>query len=286
MPERSYDPSRQSLFHPGAADDFFQLGTGAPPSEAALCAEMSRLAYVREPDRLAGYLGRAGFQLKQTFSYDHGGTQVFIARRPDDNRHVVAFRGTEPADPSDLLTDADFIRIPWADGTGAACGEVHRGFAKALLKDDLAGQIQNQVTGPGAAHDLLLTGHSLGAALATLLASWLPGARLYTFGSPRVGNAAFAESQRLVQHTRFVDCCDLVTRVPPRALLYVSTGTLHYIDRHRRVVVSPDPTAVAADRRHASLEYLAHQARQPGAVLSRELADHSPINYVTAVLDW
>src|SRR5207248_1383780 len=74
-------------------------------------------------------------------------------------------------------------------------------------------------------NEIFFTGHSLGAALATLAISRFAGgnASLYTFGSPRCGNLTFA--QRLGEHAtlgefRFVDHCDLVTRVPPAGLGY------------------------------------------------------------------
>ena len=81
-----YDARRKSLYHPGDADDFFQLGP--IQNDAALCAEMSRLAYVKEESRLVQYLDRAGFQLDQAIGYDRGGTQVFIASKRNDNRTV------------------------------------------------------------------------------------------------------------------------------------------------------------------------------------------------------
>ena len=42
-----YDASRSSLYHPGDAVNFFQFGDTIH-NEDALCAEMSRLAYVKE----------------------------------------------------------------------------------------------------------------------------------------------------------------------------------------------------------------------------------------------
>ncbi|MBI3229487.1 MAG: hypothetical protein HYZ45_04655 [Burkholderiales bacterium] len=62
-----YDSSRASLFHPGDADDFF--GFGALPSEAALCAEMARLAYVKEIERLKAYLQRCHQQIHEGFIF-------------------------------------------------------------------------------------------------------------------------------------------------------------------------------------------------------------------------
>ncbi|KAH0452648.1 hypothetical protein IEQ34_019947 [Dendrobium chrysotoxum] len=72
---------------------------------------------------------------------------------------------------------------------------------------------------------ITVTGHSLGAALAILVADELNGAAVetsmppiavYSFGGPRVGNRAFAErvDERGTKVLRVVNAHDLVTRVP------------------------------------------------------------------------
>jgi len=278
-----YNPSRQSLFHPGDADDFFEHGT--IQNDAALCAEMSRLAYVKDENRLAQYLNRAGFQKDLAIGYGSRGTQLFVARRQSDNLAVVALRGTEPDDPSDLFTDADFIMTSWTDNSGLSLGKVHEGFATALLANDILKKIITCLDSLVPATRVLITGHSLGAALATLTASRMPSSRLYTFGSCRVGDAAFAEAVSSISHDRFVDCCDLVTRVPTKESGYVHVGSLKYIDRNGKLLESPSEETINADRLKASAWYLVRHAFLPGTVFSRDLADHSPINYVSGVMD-
>ena len=127
---------------------------------------------------------------------------------------VLAFRGTEPARVRDLVTDADAFRTRCPAG-----GTVHRGFFRAY------GQVDTEV---GAAvaelpdRRLFITGHSLGGALATLAALRLvnqnvPIAAVYTYGSPRVGDAAFkrAYNEPLGRRTfRHKNNNDVVTRVP------------------------------------------------------------------------
>ena len=167
-----YDASRESLYHPGEAVDFFQHGP--IENDAVLCAEMSRLAYVKDESRLAEYLDRAGFQLDQAIGYDSGGTQVFIASKQGDNLAVAAFRGTEPDDPSDLFTDANFVLTPWPDNSGRSLGQVHEGFATALQNNDILGKVITCLDSMVPSTRVLLTGHSLGAALATLTASRMP----------------------------------------------------------------------------------------------------------------
>jgi hypothetical protein len=131
---------------------------------------------------------------------------------------------------------------------------------------------------------ILLTGHSLGAALATLTASRMPLSNLYTFGSCRVGDASFAEAMGTINNTRFVDCCDLVTRVPPKEFGYVHVGSLRYIDRNGELLDSPSEETINADRLKAAAWYLVRHSFLPGTVFTRDLADHAPINYVSGVM--
>lgn len=267
-----YDPARTSLYTPGLATSFFELGP--MKTDAALCAEMARLAYVEEESRLIKYLARAAFRLVARF--DRAGVQAFVAEGADSL--VLAFRGTETDDPMDLFTDAQFLQTPWPSPTSS--GHVHTGFAKALAPGRWA-RLARLI--PNEAKRLLFTGHSLGAALATLAASLQPPDYLATFGSPLVGDAAFARSLKGVSHDRYVNCCDIVTRVPPRELGYAHTGRLRYIDRHGVVLATPSKTRIEADRRIAFVEYLP-TSLLPGSVAVRELADHAPVNYVSAVM--
>jgi len=209
---------------------------------------------------------------------------------------VVSFRGTEPDDPSDLAADANLLPEPWSDASGRPIGKVHRGFAQALLEgngqgkllQDLVGRLGSLRTEP---LHMLLTGHSLGAALATLAASHLATGdsagdlRLYTFGSPRVGDGAFAQAMKTVDHTRCVNCCDLVTRIPPERFGYVHTGTLNYIDGEGKPRGAVSDEEIAGDRFKAVAYYLVRYSYLPGTVWVREMADHSPINYLSGTAD-
>jgi hypothetical protein len=263
----AYDPSRESLFHPGRATDFFQ--NGPLTTEAALCAEMARLAYVKRSADLSAFLARASFSLVQ--AADVAGSQAFVATRGGDA--VLAFRGTEPDDPTDLGADADLVLVELAGG-----GRVHRGFAHAL--DVVWSSIAPAIPAGGR---VLVTGHSLGAALATLAAPRVSGARLFTFGSPRVGDAAFAARPDHPPHQRWVDCADLVTRIPPETLGYAHTGERHYLDRAGHHQPGIDEAAIEADRRQAEVEYLMTYTFRRGTAALRDLADHAPINYVSGV---
>jgi pimeloyl-ACP methyl ester carboxylesterase len=285
-----YSPRKVDLFYPARSANFF--AAGLPDTEAALCAEMARLAYCRlEPyfqfDRvqMSAALTGIGFTcqfFESTGTPEGVGTHAFLALHDDPDPAkklaVVSFRGTDAADPTDLADDAEFLQCEWPQG-----GLVHRGFSEALahvlpaLKSAL-----DKVRGR-----VLFTGHSLGAALATLLASARPPDYLYTIGSPRVGDAAFVATLTGINNRRFVDCCDIVTRVPPESLppklKYAHYGVPYYIDRHRLITENPDDAFIDKDRLAAEEEYLLEYAWRVGNVGVRDLADHATINYVTAV---
>jgi len=285
-----YSASQVDLYYPARSANFFP--DGLPATEAGLCAEMARLAYCRvEPnfqfdqELIGSVLDRLGFkcQFFESAGTPEGrGTHGFLAVHDDANPAakvaVVAFRGTDAADPTDIGDDADLIQVKWPQG-----GRVHQGFADALdhVQEDLEAALK-EVKGR-----VLFTGHSLGAALATLLASVRKPDCLYTFGSPRVGDGDFVATLNGVASRRFVDCCDIVARVPPEAVLeekFVHYGDPYYIDRGRAIQVNPADGVIDEDCLVASGEYLAKYGWVIGNVPVRQLADHAPINYVTAVM--
>lgn len=74
-----------------------------------------------------------------------------------------------------------------------------------------------------------MTGHSQGAALATLAADRYGNVQgVYTFGSPRVGDIEF-KADFFINTYRFVNNNDLVSRLP-LAPIYYHVGELRYID--------------------------------------------------------
>jgi hypothetical protein len=280
-----YSAEKDDLYFPAKHAVFFP--NGRPRSDAALCVELARLAYCRldigfafDRDRVRKVLGRIQFtdcKFFETATQPHGGgSHAFLALDGDNKLAVLSFRGTDKDDPTDLADDLNALPQPWQAG-----GSVHCGFAKAL-----------QDVWPGVAaalpefkeYRLLFTGHSLGAAMATL-ASTLQPAALYTIGSPRVGDQAFADLLQGLDNHRYVDCCDLVTRVPPEVLGYAHIpGKIYYIDFNRNVrQIDPDDPYIDRDRTIAEEDYLKNYSWRIGDVALRALADHAPINYVLPV---
>jgi hypothetical protein len=283
-----YSAEKDDLYYPAKHAVFFP--NGRPQSDAALCVEMARLAYCRQDigfafdqDRIRKVLGGIRFTDCKFFeSVKHpngGGSHGFLALDEDAKLAVLAFRGTDKDDPSDLGDDLNAWPEKWQAG-----GNVHTGFAGALL--EIWDQADTNL-GPVGGYKLLVTGHSLGAAMATLAASLRPPAALYTFGCPRVGDKDFVAvlQKKQVESQRYVDCCDLVARIPPENVLgYVHFGDPHYIRCDRSVQQLPegDPS-IGKDQIKAEVEYLERYAWRIGDVAVRALADHAPVNYVWPV---
>ncbi|AET95074.1 putative lipase (plasmid) [Burkholderia sp. YI23] len=281
-PRIQYDPSRLALYSPEARPTCFEPARDY--SLLQIAVEAARLAYIRaETDEwarleLTNAFGSIGFSAPATFADEKTGSAGFAAYRATDGMAIVAFRGTQPDEVSDLATDLHANRLPWKPGMG----KVHAGFAKAASSLETA--VRAWLAEEGAARQrLVLTGHSLGAAIATLLATVFQPTELITLGSPRVGDAAFAACFGGLEVTRLVDCCDVVTELPPEGAAYTHIVDMTYITRSGAIDPVIDPAGVASDRASARSEYFFNYAWKIGNVLLRDLADHAPINYVRGV---
>ncbi|PRP89536.1 hypothetical protein PROFUN_00800 [Planoprotostelium fungivorum] len=141
---------------------------------------------------------------------------------------VFSFRGTRLGVLKDILADLDiFPATPFRDAIPGA--HVHRGFLDMYMsvRDDVIRsgiELSNKFPN----HTLIVTGHSLGGAISTLVAADLAieaqvknPVQLWTFGSPRVGNEVFArylDDHYLDKSFRVTHNRDPVPRLPPRLL--------------------------------------------------------------------
>ena len=277
-----YDPTRDALYSPQLRATVF--AAGGAYSIPALSVEFARLAYVHGEDggpelaRLGEALALVGFEAPTLFGGAQTDTHGFGALRPADGLVILAFRGTEPEELTDIATDLDASMTPWSE----SAGNVHEGFARAA-RSVLPSVTTWLQTTQGGRTGLVLTGHSLGAAIATLVASVCRPNDLITIGCPRLGDADFAATLGEVEVTRFVDCCDLVTELPPELGGYVHVGPMTYITSEGLLSPAADEAAVQADRASARIAYLRDYAWRTGNVMLRDLADHAPINYVRSL---
>ncbi len=180
------------------------------------------------------------------------------------------------------------------DGEEAADILVHAGFQFALntlwqdIHCSLGSYRKKYPLAP-----ILFTGHSLGAAFATLAVARFNGGRaaLYTFGSPRVGNRAFCDKVRQQAELgvfRFVNNGDLMTTVPPRERSYEHTCGLMQIDAEGNVVAGCE----VEDEQSTGLSQVLHNAanlvrdyihKQPPPP---ELMDHAQRRYCYYLWRW
>ena len=215
---------------------FDPTATGDSPANASWLADASLAVYgsatfIRELFQ-ASCLRAQGFELSFLGADDNNRGIVL----QNDSALVFVFRGTRlqshplldvvevvTMNHHDLLTDSQFVPDAFPAG-----GKVHRGFLKAFREcvDVLDALVESRCPG----QHIWLTGHSLGVLWppwprAHLGAETVQG--LYTFGCPRVGDAAFTRVLPHRSYIRFVHRHDWVPTVPPRIFGYVHGGTLH-----------------------------------------------------------
>jgi surfactin synthase thioesterase subunit len=274
-----YSPSRDSLYHPESGDPLFIEGQW--PSLLATATEASRLAYIRaeiSPEQsawLCEAFSRIGFSRTEFFSDKTTGSFALGTYRAEDKTALLSFRGTQPDDLQDLLTDVNLPPKKWG------AGKVHGGFARAA--DTLRADIESWLHAHAAEREaLVLCGHSLGAALATLFAALLNPTLVVTLGSPRVGNRGFAKALKDTEILRLVNCCDFITKLPIESPNFRHIGTLKFINHLGELIAEPTEAKITADETLGRNEYFQRYGGRPGIVLARDLADHSPINYVRA----
>ncbi len=195
--------------------------------QSLLFAELSYLSYF-PPEQISDALEAIGFDDYEFISREH--SQAYVLNTRDDC--VIVFRGTEPNDINDIKSDVDAVLV-----IAETIGRVHRGFKREAdrLWEPLE-KLLKEISKP-----IWFTGHSLGGALATINAgrcvlSPIPARPegLFTFGSPRVGNRRFINFVKL-NHYRWVNNNDIVTRLPPRWVGYRHAGRELYLDAYGKV---------------------------------------------------
>lgn len=229
-----------------------------------LMALLSKLAYIPFEKTYDGAQGGAlsllqdqlaqlHFRLIKTFCVHVPGgtdTQAFLAKIEQKGREpflVLAFRGTEGRKIEDIKTDlnAKARVLGHLEGAGAprciplgkmpanraqkdrSVVKVHPGFWQAF--DTVRPDIEASLSTPDLADlPLYITGHSLGGAIAVVATYVLASDRVaacYTFGAPRVGNAAFGQCIKVPIY-RFINANDIVPRLLPGMALDVMANML------------------------------------------------------------
>lgn len=161
---------------------------------------------------------------------------VFGVKESDGKcRLEIGIRGTVPSYTDQWFFDAGNAKIDLVSMEGMDEGKVHAGFWLAYtdgspsMQDAVRARVRKELAARKVS-EVLVSGHSRGAALATLCAvdlalhfkdQGLPCVDLVTYASPRVGDANFVdkccatlESQARLRSARFVNRFDPVTHMP------------------------------------------------------------------------
>ncbi|KAL4426629.1 hypothetical protein ABPG74_003092 [Tetrahymena malaccensis] len=126
--------------------------------------------------------------------------QGIIGYAPDHNAIILTFRGTMIQYFGNIIRDLQFDKVPFPNCSISNC-QVHKGFFQSFndLKDQARYQL-NIYKNKYPNSKVYITGHSLGAAIATIAVpyvyQWIGNRQIdavYTFESPRVGNKAFSD---------------------------------------------------------------------------------------------
>jgi len=173
---------------------------------------------------------------------DIEGAQVHCWHNSED--FVIAARGTEPSQMNDVYADLEIFKEDSLTGVG----QIHEGFKEEVDKvwDKLLARVERYGKVGKVNKKIWVTGHSLGGAMATLIASRLEYVNkwdvdtLYTYGSPRAGGPKFAKwCDNHLNHQRFVNNNDVVPCVPSfwrwrhngRCRYIMSTGEVTDLNR-------------------------------------------------------
>jgi len=227
--------------------------------EALLCASIAQSAYTNRSNE-------ADFQMTAKFENKGTDTQGLMGVAYD-NTFVVAFRGSEETGIADWLTDLKFILNLFPYGKDEVKdAQVHQGFISAYnsVRDAVLDAVRKTPH-----KRVICTGHSLGAALATLCALDIrcnvsgKEVSCYTYGSPKVGDDNFVKAyNRLVANTfRFVYRSDVVPSMPP--------GSYNHVGQFQQLGQQSETFSLSA-------------------ILDNvidKLEDHLPQNYVKALRD-
>ncbi|MFO1022939.1 MAG: lipase family protein [Planctomycetales bacterium] len=201
--------------------------TGHLVHQLALC---SAAAY--QPKAITDYANwksTSAELLGEPFAAPEEDIRGFVARH--EFGHVIAFRGTVLTQKKNLKSDLAFgpVSIDPQD----TC-KVHKGFhlCYCAVKEQLQAILKKFKP-----RRLMITGHSLGGALALLAANDLqaeyPNLIVCTFGQPRVGDKAL--SQRFKGRLyRFINDFDPIPHIP---ILnhYIQFGESVWFDQHQHV---------------------------------------------------
>ncbi|KAI0457961.1 lipase [Xylaria acuta] len=173
----------------------------------------------------------AGAKIAATMKGSTTDIQGFVSTDAKNQVIVASVRGSHSL--RNWITDLTFLQKDCNLGSGC---KVHSGFATAW--DEISDAVISAVKAAkdaNPAYRIVFTGHSLGAAVSSLGAAYARQQGLevdiINYGSPRVGNAAFAQfvSDQPGVEYRVTHLDDPVPRLPPIVFNYAQTTPEYWL---------------------------------------------------------
>ena len=143
-----------------------ELSSNFTWTTASYMAKLSKYCYESEV-KFKDAIANKSWTIKY---FNFGGTQAYALSGKDN--YILAFRGTQPNEWEDIKADLDVKKVFSSSIDGQVEGKVHRGF-KYALNDVWKNIIEHMEICEANKKQIFITGHSLGAALATLVAGRL-----------------------------------------------------------------------------------------------------------------
>lgn len=226
--------------------DMQKVGGNIPPNFTLIkqYAELSKAAYASSAGpELANYL--PGYRIIRYYNIPDYEVSYLIAIHEATGDSVVSVRGTSNVE--NALVDIA-IKLQYDEKAEV---KLHEGFsvAAAAIYAELQGQLDSTKT-------VHITGHSLGGAVAVILAMYLEKdgfnvGNIITFGQPKVTNLAGSRYYTDLNLLRVVTPLDMVPMVPPldpmdiRNLdIYWHIGTEVLINQDRTFSILQGSTAM------------------------------------------
>lgn len=235
--------------------------------------------------------GKVSYQLLSTFYFnDDDGDDSdrvpfgFIVQRELENGLpgiFIVFRGTLTKD--EWLDNLKFRQEAFFVGN-KNLGRVSRGFQKIYTEgandETLANTVITTLETVPANSQIFVTGHSLGAALATLCALHISQSGLnkqpilYTFASPRVGDPKFADAfNKSLTAYRIANSEDFVVNVPPGTSQIL--GPEMFGQRIPKSNINPNKTSTPSARNNATiLNKLVNVFRKQDTLIIDQVYEH------------
>ncbi len=205
--------------------------------------ELSMISYCRSDfirDWNCGILC-AKHHMKNRWMYSDQKTNAFGYVGFINHSMYITFRGTESDNLKNWFYNIQFVMSKFPCGNLSEC-YVHSGFLKTYssIAHKIFDDHKKYFSDPHI--KVVVSGHSLGGAMATLFAydlfqNFQKQSELYTFGSPRVGNIDFfVQMNRTgISHQRYVNRRDPVPHIPPNFFDY------YYIHHPTEFWIVSDP---------------------------------------------